>query len=131
MEQHHLDLFIPSSIDFKKLVVMPRVQHTKHRVQRAFAPLIFNMRFQPERLLTPPPLLWDITFPSHVDGTPAEDAPVLSAGSPTDSAPSVKIKRPAGEPGRKGERGYNVKLTLDLPEGVYEDLLVRYNAFFF
>jgi hypothetical protein len=102
---------------------MPRIATPKNRTQRAFAPLLFRTRFQPERLLTPPPLPWHVTFPPHGDCIPADDVPPSEATSST-KAPLIKMKRPAGEPGRKGERGFNLKSTLDLPEGMHEELLV-------
>jgi hypothetical protein len=109
---------------------MPRVETPKHRIQRAFAPLPFRTFFKSERLLTPPPLPWHATFPPHADGKPAEDAPLVE-GSSTSKAPLIKMKRPPGEPGRKGERGFVVKSVLDLPEGVYEELLVSFRYTFY
>jgi hypothetical protein len=111
---------------------MPRVATPNHRAQRTFAPLVFRARFQPERLLTPPPLPWNISYPPHGEGKPADDTPLVTDESPSaDKTPLIKIKRPPGEPGRKGERGFSTKDVLDLPEGVYEDLLVgqRYADF--
>lgn len=103
---------------------MPRVATPDHRAQRTFAPLVFRARFQPERLLTPPPLPWNISYPPHGEGKPADDTPLVTDKSPSaDKAPLIKIKRPPGEPGRKGERGFSTKDVLDLPEGMYEDLL--------
>jgi hypothetical protein len=55
---------------------------------------------------------------------------VQSGGSSASKASLVKMKRPAGEPGRKGERGFVVKSTLDLPEGMYEELLVSFRYIF-
>ena len=103
---------------------MPRVKSTQNRIQRAFAPLLFSAHFQPERLRAPPTLPWHITFPPHVDGTPAEDAPLVEDRESRAKVPLIKLKRPPGEPGRKGERGFNLKSTLQLPEGIYDDLLV-------
>jgi hypothetical protein len=105
--------------------LMPPVRTSKHRVQQAFAPLIFRAHFRPERPLTPPPLPWHASFPAHGDGKPAEDAPLAETVDSAASGVSVlKVKRPPGEPGRTGERGFCVKKSLDLPEGTYEDLLV-------
>ena len=103
---------------------MPRVKSTQNRIQRAFAPLLFSAHFQPERLCAPPTLPWHITFPPHVDGTLAEDAPLAEDRESRAKVPLIKLKRPPGEPGRKGERGFNLKSTLQLPEGIYDDLLV-------
>ena len=103
---------------------MPRVKSTQNRIQRAFAPLLFSAHFQPERLRAPPTLPWHITFPPHVDGTPAEDAPLAEDRESRAKVPLIKLKRPSGEPGQKGERGFNLKSTLQLPEGIYDDLLV-------
>jgi hypothetical protein len=104
---------------------MPRVETTNHHIQRAFSPLIFRTRFAPERLLTPPPLPWHASFPPHGDGKPAQDLPLVeNALSTASSSPLLKRKRPAGEPGRTGGRGFNLKLALDLPEDVYETMLV-------
>jgi hypothetical protein len=103
---------------------MPRVESTTRRVQHAFAPLLFRTRFQPEGLLTPPPLPWQTIFPPHVDGKPAEDTPLAENRDTVAKVPLIKMKRPSGEPGRKGDRGFNLRSTLQLPEGTYEDLLV-------
>lgn len=103
---------------------MPRIETPKHRIQRAFPPLLFRTSFKREPLLIPP-LPWHITFPPHADGKPADDAPLVNAGPSAIKTPLTKMKRPLGEPGRKGERGFVVKSSLDLPEGMYEELLVR------
>jgi hypothetical protein len=110
--------------------LMPRVETPKHsvRVQRAYGPLLFRTRFQPERRLTPPPLPWGVTFPPHVDDQPADDAtddPLGEGGGASASQVTpVKMKKPNGEPGRSGDRGFNLKSALNLPGGVYEELLV-------
>jgi len=103
---------------------MPRVETPKHRVQRAFAPLLFRSHFQSERCLTHPALPWHATFPPHGDGIPVEDVPLSEQVSPASQVTLSKKLRPPGEPGRKGERGFNLKLELDLPEVVYEEILV-------
>jgi hypothetical protein len=109
---------------------MPRVANPKHRIQRAFVPLIFRTRFQPEQLLTTP-LPWNISYPPHGDGKPADNTPpVTDRGLSAAQAPLTKIKRPLGEPGRKGERGFSTKDVVILPEGMYEDLVVRLLYFF-
>ena len=103
---------------------MPRASTPSHRVQRAFTPLVFRTRFQPERLLTPPPLPWDLSYPPH-DGKPADNIPVVVDNGPSaHNVQLTKIRRPPGEPGRKGERGFSTKDILNLPDGMYEDLLV-------
>jgi hypothetical protein len=104
---------------------MPRVATPKHRIQRAFVPLVFRTHFQPERCLTPPPLPWNITYPPHGDGKPADDAPATAIKG-ANNAPPIKIKRPPGEPGRKGCRGFVTKDVLNLPEEMYEELLVSF-----
>ncbi|KIM80260.1 hypothetical protein PILCRDRAFT_9794 [Piloderma croceum F 1598] len=107
---------------------MPRIETPKHRVQRAFAPFIFKAGFRPERLLTPPPLPWLATFPPHNDGQlPINDSLPNSEGSTASKVVLVKMKRPNGEPGRSGERGFNLKSTLNLPKGIYEDMLEEVN----
>jgi hypothetical protein len=104
---------------------MPRIETPKHRVQRAFAPFLFKTGFQPERLLTPPPLPWLATFPPHVDGQLSIDDPLPdSEGSAASKVVLVKMKKPNGEPGRSRVRGFNLKSTLDLPEGIYENVVV-------
>jgi hypothetical protein len=111
---------------------MPRIETPKHRVQRAFAPLLFKATFQPERRLTPPPLPWLATFPPHVDGQLPIDDPLPDSESSTASqVVLVKMKRPNGEPGRSEKRGFNLKSTLDLPKGIYEDVLVSPYCIFF
>jgi hypothetical protein len=120
----------PGPLSGYAISIMPRVETPRHRVQRAFAPLLFRTRFQPERLLTPPSTPWLATFPPHVDGQPAEDIPdVESEGSASKVAP-VKMKRPNGEPGRSGERGFNLKSALMLPEELYEEVLVSFYYIF-
>jgi hypothetical protein len=101
---------------------MPRIATPNNRVQRAFAPLVLRTCFQAERFITLPSLPWHVTFPPHVDGIPTDDPPPSEREA--NKAPLIKMKRPAGEPGRKGERGFNLKATLDLPEGIYDELLV-------
>jgi hypothetical protein len=41
------------------------------------------------------------------------------------------MKRPNGEPGHSEKRGFNLKSTLDLPKGIYEDVLVSPYCIFF
>jgi hypothetical protein len=101
---------------------MPRIATPNNRIQHAFAPLVLRTCFQAERLITLPPLPWHVNFPPHVDGIPTDDPPPSEREA--NKAPLIKMKRPAGEPGRKGERGFNLKATLDLPEGIYDELLV-------
>jgi hypothetical protein len=102
---------------------MPRVETPKNsvRVQRAYVPLLFRTRFRPEQLLTPPPLPWRVTFPPHTDDPADDDNDNVLGGS---SASQVKMKRPNGEPGRSGDRGFNLRSTLDLPGRMYEEMLV-------
>lgn len=102
---------------------MPRIETPKYRIQRAFPPILFRSSFKAESLLTTP-LPWHITFPPHADGIPGDDVPLVDGGSSVGKPPLTKMKRPLGEPGRKGERGFVVKSSLDLPEGMYEELLV-------
>jgi len=104
---------------------MPRVATPKHHIQRAFVPLVFRTHFQPERCLTPPPLPWNITYPPHGDGKPADDAPATVIEG-ANNAPPIKIKRPPGEPGQKGCHGFVTKDVLNLPEEMYEELLVSF-----
>jgi hypothetical protein len=108
---------------------MPRIETPKHRIQRAFPPLLFRTPFKLEPLLTPP-LPWHITFSPHADGKPADDAPLVDGGPSAIRTPLTKMKRPLGEPGRKGECGFVVKSSLDLPEGMYEELLVSLSLYF-
>jgi hypothetical protein len=62
----------------------------------------------------------------HVDGIPEEgDHPPESAGELISQTPKKKKPRPKGEPGRSGECGFNIKASLELPEGMYEKLQVR------
>jgi len=104
---------------------MPCVSTPKHRIHRAFAPLIFRAHFQPERLMSPPPLPWNMSYPPHGDGKPADDPPLVAGdASFANNAPLVKIKRLPGEPGRRGDRGFTMKDVLNLPEGIFEELLV-------
>jgi hypothetical protein len=111
---------------------MPRVKSVKHRVQRAFAPLLFRAIFQPERLLTPPPLPWLTTFPPHIDGhLPNNDPLPDSEGPSVRNTELVKMKKPNGEPGRSGERGFNLKSTLNLPGDMYEEVIVSLYYIFF
>ena len=110
---------------------MARVKTVQRRVQRAFAPLILRATFLPERLHTPPPLPWLATFPPHVDGSLPNDNPLPdSEGSSVRKTVLVKMKRPNGEPGRSGDRGFNLKSTLDLPGGMYEEVLVSSHRIF-
>jgi hypothetical protein len=103
---------------------MPRVEHPKHRVQRAFAPLLLRAPFQPERLLAHPPLPWLATFSPHIDGQlPNDDG--FAEGASTTTA-TIKMKRPNGEPGRTGDCGFNLKSALNLPSGMYEEMIVRF-----
>jgi hypothetical protein len=79
---------------------MPRIANANHRIQHAFVPLVFRTHFQPERLLTTP-LPWNISYPPHGDGKPADDTPpAMDQGPSADKAPLTKIRRPLGEPGR-------------------------------
>ena len=113
---------------------MPRVATpNKHRIQRAFAPLVFRTHFQPERLLTRR-LPWNISYPPHGDGKPADDVPLAAReGASANTTALTKIKRPPGEPGRKGGRGFSTKDMLNLSEEIYEELLVslRYRYILF
>jgi len=111
---------------------MPRVAIPNRRIQRAFAPLVFRTHFQPKQCLTTPPLPWNITYPPHGDGKPTDNAPAAAIeGRPSvNNVPPIKIKRPQGEPGQKGCRGFVTKDVLDLPEGMYEDLLVSFYYIF-
>ena len=103
---------------------MPCIANPKHHIQHAFIPLIFRTCFQPKQLLTTP-LPWNISYPPHVDGKPADDMPpVTYQGLSAAKAPLTKIKRPLGEPGQKGEHGFSMKEVVILTEGMYEDLLV-------
>lgn len=108
---------------------MPRTQASNTRAQRAFAPLIVRGRFRPEcvALSTPLALPWHKTFPPHVEGIPAVDAiptshPALAVGH----SPIQKMKRPNGECGRNPNtgRGFQLKETLSLPNGLYEEIQV-------
>jgi hypothetical protein len=106
---------------------MPRVETPKHRVQRTFAPLLFRTYFRPEQPLTPPPLPWLATFSPHVDGQLLGDDPhPVTEGSSVSGVALVKMKRPSGEPGRNGSRGFNLRSALDLPGGMYEEVLVSF-----
>ena len=103
---------------------MPRITNTNHRIQCAFVPLVFRTHFQPEWLLTTP-LPWNISYPPHGDGKPADDTPpAMDQGPSANKVPLTKIRRPLGEPGRKGDCSFSTKDVLNLSEEMYEDLLV-------
>ena len=104
--------------------VMPCVANVNHHIQCAFIPLVFRTYFQPEQLLTTQ-LPWNISYPVHGDGKPADDTPPpMGQGPSADKAPLIKIRRPLGEPGQKGDHGFSTKDVLNLSEEMYEDLLV-------
>jgi hypothetical protein len=107
-------------------ITMPHVQSTTHRIQCAFAPLILRASFWPECLSDAHSLPWLSVFPLHDDSIPEEgqkELPAQQAGESLLPA-TVKKPRPKGEPGRTGVCGFNVKASLELPDGVYENLQV-------
>ena len=114
--------------------VMPRAQVVNTRVQRAFAPLIVRAPFQPERVFPSTfvvVLPWRKTFLPHVGGLPDIDANLTPrSDSANDRLPTTKIKRPSGECGRNPStgRGFQLKETLQLSDGLYEEILVIYFA---
>lgn len=112
---------------------MPRVTKTRNTIQRAYVPLISHARFKPERLSAClEPLPWRITYPPHGLGIiPPEKSVTASTADSTASstAPTIKIPRPSGEPGRPGDQGFSVKDSLKLPDGVYDELLVSYTRY--
>lgn len=98
---------------------MPRVDSPNHRVQRAFAPLIFKSRLPPEHVLIHSCLPWDLTFSPHVDLD--GDLPAVAGNQTT----PVKKPRPAGQSGRLDpHKGFVLKAELGLPDSVYKQIHV-------
>lgn len=70
---------------------------------------------------------FDPDLPSPFDTgprAPSADPTVPTPGAPTPPGPRPKIRKPEGESGRSGPRGYNLKTTLNWEEGLYERVLV-------
>lgn len=110
----------------------PRTPKSLKRIKRHFHPLITRSAFSPERLLTPPPMVWNTSFPFKNRG----DIPVLPLGSPEPESDdhgqleitpksAQKIKKPAGEPARPGRGGFVMKHALGLDDAGYTDLQVN------
>ena len=110
---------------------MPRVPSPKTAVQHAFSPLMFRAQFSSEVTLYtthPSQLPWQITYPLHGEGTPADDINLALGGS-VSQAPSAKMKHPMGEPGQAAPRSFPVKETLGLPNLMYDQMLVSISPF--
>lgn len=108
---------------------MPCIRNSDTRAQQAFAPLIVRCVFCSEVVLPSqfPTLLWRETFPLHVEGVPpADSTPSSTISSPVPTYGSDgKLKRPSGERSRKQQgRGFQLKETLNLPDGLYEEIVV-------
>jgi hypothetical protein len=94
---------------------MPRGQIHTYRVQRHFSPLSCRSRFSPERLLTPPPTTFRISFPL-VDTfiLSSSESPSSTATIDTDqgnvaSEETCLILKPSGEVARPGRHGYTLR----------------------
>ena len=76
-------------------------------------------------------LPWHKTFLPHVGGLPDIDANLKPhSDSANDHLPMTKIKHPSGECGRNPStgRGFQLKETLQLSDGLYKEILVIYFA---
>ena len=113
--------------------VMPRAQVVNTRIQRAFAPLIVWAPFQPERVFPSTFVVilpWCKTFLPHV-GAYQTSTPIWHhIDTANDHLPTTKIKHPSGECGRNPSagQGFQLKETLQLSDGLYEEILVIYFA---
>ena len=102
-----------------------------HLVRRQYSPFALELEFDDERIMPQPLHALEMDFepelprPYTAPGLSPNLAAESNAGEHATAPPRPKIRKPEGESGRSGPRGYNLKTTLNWEEGLYEKVLVR------
>src|ERR1700677_2993697 len=101
---------------------MPPIRNLTHRVQRHPSPLVVQTAFQPERLLTPPPMMWNMKF--HLEELNSMPNIESCTQGPDGLDQGAHIPKPKGEVTRILRQGYNLYNVLGWKSDIYNEIEV-------